>query len=333
MKHPMLRTFAALLIAGLSFGGPSVAAAADKVVFQLDWVPGGDKSPIYAAVKSGLFAAEGLDVTLQSGRGSSDSVSKLASGAADVGVAGIAALMTAVAESNAPVKAVMSIYCKEPDALFTVKGGPVGSLKDVTGKTIATATFSSSNALWPVMLQKLGIDPSQVRLLKVDPTTLAPLLAQGKVDATINWITVGPLFEGVLKQNGKELQVLPWSQYGLDGYGWSVVASDKMIRERPEVLKKVLRALQKSFANAIANPDAAAADLKAMVPEMDAKMAAAEFRASIPLIQNEVSKKDGIGAFEPKLLATTWEWVAKAMNYPLNKVDPEKLVDRAFLPK
>ena len=58
-----------------------------------------------------------------------------------------------------------------------------------------------------------------------------------------------------------------------------------------------------------------------------------EMRSSIPLIQNEVSRKDGMGAFEPKLLATTWSWVARAMNYPLTRINPEAMVDRRFLPK
>ena len=325
----LIRPLAAALLACASLA----SHAADKVIFQLDWVPGGDKSAIYAAVKQGFFAAEGLDVTLQSGRGSSDAITKLASGTADVGVAGIAALMTAVAESNAPVKAVMSIYSKGPDAIFTVKGSGVNTLKDVTGKTVATATFSSSNALWPVMQQNLSIDPAQVKLLKVDPSTLAPLLAQGKVDATINWITVAPLFERVLKQAGKELVVLPWSSQGLEGYGWSVMASDKFIKERPEVLARVLKVLRKSFDYALNNPDAAAADLKAMVPEMDVKMSADEMRSSLPLIRNEISSKDGMGVFEPKRLETTWTWVAKSMNYPMNKINPDSLVDRRFLPK
>ena len=327
----MSKTLAHTLAALLACGAMSVHAA-DKVVFQLDWVPGGDKSAIYAAINQGFFKAEGLEVTLQSGRGSSDAITKLVSGSADVGVGGIAALMTAVAENKAPVKAIMSIYAKQPDALFTVKGSSIKGIKDVVGKTVATATFSSSNAMWPVMLKRHGIDPNSVKLLKVDPTTLAPMLAQGKVDATINWITVGPGYEAVLAQAGKTLKILPWSNYGLDGYGWSMMASDKMIQERPEVLKRVVKAMRKAFDYAIANPDAAAADLKAMVPEIDAKKAAAEFRSSIPLIQNEVSAKDGIGVFEPVLLKTTWEWVAQSMNYPVDKLDPETLVDRRFLP-
>ncbi|MCS6766026.1 MAG: ABC transporter substrate-binding protein [Candidatus Protistobacter heckmanni] len=324
-----LKTLAAALLAC----GAMAAQAADKVIFQHDWLPGGDKAAVYVAQKEGYFAAEGLEVTFQSARGSADAVTKLGTGVSDIGTGGIAALMQAVAENNVPVKAVMAVYAKQPDAIFTVKGSGITSLKQVAGKTIATATFSSSNALWPVVLQANGVDPSTVKLLKADPATLAPMLAQGKVDATINWITGSPAFTNVLKQAGKELSVLPWSTQGLDGYGWSVFASDKMIKERPEVVKKVLRALKKGFDFALANPDAAGADLKAIVPEVNAAEAAAEFRASIPLLQNEITKKDDFGVFEPKLLAATWGWVAKSFNFPANKIDPEKIVDRSFLPK
>lgn len=309
------------------------AQAADKLVVQLDWLPGGDKSFVYAGVKQGFFAAEGLDVTVVPGRGSADAITKVGSGAADVGFGGIAALMMAAAEGGAPVKAVMSLYSKQPDALFTTKGSGIGALKDAVGKTVATSPFSSSNPLFPVVLESNGLDAAKVKLLKVDPATLAPMLAQGRVDATIGWVTTVPAFEAVLKQAGKELVVLPWSASGLDGYGWSAMASDKIIKERPDVLKRYLRALNKALKFTMDNPDKAAADLKSAVPEADAGIIAAEFRASMPLLVNEISKRDGLGAFEPKLLAATWGWVAKSMNYAPAKVDPEKLVDRSFLGK
>ena len=321
-----------LSLASLTLLG-TPAWAADKLTIQLDWLPGGDKSFVYAGLKQGFFAAEGLEVTIVPGRGSADAITKVGSGAADVGFGGISALMMAGAESGVPVKAVMSLYSKQPDAIFTTKGSGITSLKDVVGKTVATSTFSSSNTLWPVVLESNGIDASKIKLLKVDPATLAPLLAQGKVDATINWVTVGPGFQNVLKQAGKELNVLPWSGYGLDGYGWSAMASDKIIKERPDVLRRYLRALVKSLQFTMANPDKAAADLKSVVPEADVGVIAAEFRSSMPLLDNEISKRDGLGAYDPKLLAATWVWVAKSMNYAPTKVDPEKLVDRSFLPK
>src|ERR1700761_6922367 len=107
------------------------AAPAEKILYLNDWLPAGDKAPVYIAQAKGLFAAEGLDVTIQSGRGSSDVVTKLGTGVADIGQGGIAALLQAKAQSSIPVTAIYSIYTKQPDAIFTAEGSGIESLKDL----------------------------------------------------------------------------------------------------------------------------------------------------------------------------------------------------------
>jgi NitT/TauT family transport system substrate-binding protein len=329
-RQRALRLFAGLV---LCIGATAPTFAAEKIVFMIDWLPAGDKAVPYLGVQAGLFAAEGLDVTIQSGRGSSDVVTKLGTGAADMGTGGLAALLQARAEAPVPVKAIMSIYTVQPDALFTTPDSGISSVKDVAGKTIATATFSSSNVVWPLLLKVNGVDASKVDLLKADPGALAPMLAAGKVAATINWVTVAPAFERPLGEAGKKLKLVMWSNYGFDGYGLSVFASEKMLKERPETVKKFMRAYVKATAMAIADPLAAAKAVHALAPEVDVDVARDQFAASIPLMVNDVSKRDGEGAFAPGLLATTWKWTAEAQNLPLGKLDPETAVDRSFLPK
>src|SRR5476649_672819 len=148
--HTRMLAATALMVAS------SVCAAADKIIFQLDWLPGGDKAAVYLGVQKGYFADEGIEVTIQPGRGSSDAITKIGTGSADLGTGGIGALMMAAAEGGAPVKAIMSIYSRQPDAIFTFKGSGITTLKDVAGHRIATAPFSSSNTVWPVILTANG---------------------------------------------------------------------------------------------------------------------------------------------------------------------------------
>jgi len=63
------------------------------------------------------------------------------------------------------------------------------------------------------------------------------------------------------------------------------------------------------------------------VPEIDVDVARAQFAVSVPLMVNDISKKDGAGAFEKALLAKTWKWTAEAQNIPLDKLEhvPPKL--------
>ena len=329
MRKSKLRILAAAFV----FAGGASAHAADKLVFMNDWLPGGDKAIPFYGMKKGIFAAEGLDVTVQSARGSSEAITKVATGAADVGSGGLAALLQARAETGVPVKAVAGVFTVQPDALFTIEGSPIKSLKDVVGRKVATATFTSSNVIWPLILKMNGIDAGQVTLVKVDPAALVGLLATGQADATINWTTASPPFIKALGESGKKLKMLPWGEYGFDGYGYSLFAGEKLIAEKPDVLKRFTKAYLKTIETALANKADDAKTMKEIFPEMDEAIVAQQFETIIPLIDNDVSKKEGIGTLDKARLAKTWEWTAKSQDMPLDKMDPEKSVDRSFLPK
>ncbi len=305
------------------------ALAADKVRWLNDWLPAGDKAAIYLGVEQGLFAAEGIEVEIASARGGSDVVTKLATNSADFGSAGLASLLQAKAQGEVPVVAVAPIYNKQPDAFFTTEGSGINSFKDIVGKTVATPTFSASNVVWPLLLERNGIDPTSVKLLKLDPGALAPMLATGKVGATINWLTVAPGFVRALGEADKTLKTIPWSEYGFEGYGLSLVASQRFVQRNPEVAKKFVKAYQQAQKNAIADPAAAAAALKKMVAEVDEQQAEEQFAASVPLMQNEISAAEGTG-FDAKRLATTWEWVAKAQGMQIDALDPASAIDTSL---
>jgi NitT/TauT family transport system substrate-binding protein len=324
---------AAAVLALAAAWGAGAAEAAETIHWLNDWLPAGDKGVIYYGVQKGIFSAAGFDVQIGSGRGSSDVVTKLASGSAEFGTGGLAALLQARAESPADVVAVASIYTKQPDAIFTVEGSGINSLKDLAGKTVATATFSSSNVTLPLVLSANGVAPDAIKLLKVEPGTLAPMLASGRTDATINWITVAPLAGKVVAEAGKTLKVLPWSDYGFDGYGLSLFVSGKYLKANPDATRRFVAAFLQAERGAIDDPDGVAAALKAIVPEADEAVAKATWSSSIPLIKNSISEKDGYGTFEPALLKKSWEWVAKSLNQPIDKLDPETAIDRSILPK
>jgi NitT/TauT family transport system substrate-binding protein len=318
---------------------PATAWAAgppDKVTYILDWFPSGEETFPYVALKQGLFAKEGLDVTIQTGRGSSDAIAKVATGTAQFGSGGIGALMVGAAEhkdsGGVPVRAILSIFNTPPDAIFAIKGGPVTSIAALKGKKLATATFTSSNTMWPLVAKAAGLDPASVTLLKVDPTTLAPLLASGQVDAIINWVTSTPGIQGAVSQAHKELEILPWTAVGLKGYGLSLFASDKVIHDNPDLVARFTRAYAEGIKRSIADCHAAAADLHAIVPDADADTAEAECKTTVALISNPVSAHDGMGSFAPGLLHETWDWTARSQGYKPDLIDPESLVNRSFVP-
>jgi NitT/TauT family transport system substrate-binding protein len=313
--------------------GWGTVLAAEKVVFVADWPPGGDKALPFYAMYKGLFAAEGLDVTIRSARGSSEAIESIAIGEADMGSGGLTALLRARAENNVPVTAVLSVFTMQPDALFTIEGSNVKSLKDIDGKKVATATFSSSNAIWPLILKSCGVDESNVALLKVDhPETLVSTLSSGQADAVISWTTSSTLFKKELAKSGRKLNIILWTECGLEGCGYSLFASNKLIVERPDIIRKLVRAFLLGIKMALADPGDVARSMKALFPELDIETLLQQFDTIIPLINNAITRSENLGTLDRVRVRKTWEWTAEAHSFPLDRLDPETAVDRSFLP-
>src|SRR5689334_9154499 len=95
----------------------SPALAADKVRFQTDWLPSGEHAMYYGGWQKGIFAEEGIDITITRGYGSGDTVTKLAGGAFEFGVADVAAVLAAKARQNIPVKSIAVLYNQSPHSL------------------------------------------------------------------------------------------------------------------------------------------------------------------------------------------------------------------------
>src|ERR1051325_8525188 len=87
--HLSLRSFATAALIFAAFATAAApSAAAERYVLMLDWLPSGDKAPAYVAVEKGYFAEEGLDITIQNARGSTDALTKAATGNADFATGG-----------------------------------------------------------------------------------------------------------------------------------------------------------------------------------------------------------------------------------------------------
>jgi NitT/TauT family transport system substrate-binding protein len=333
MEFEMKKQLFGAVAASVLMIGCLPASANEKVKFVLDWFPAGYIGFTHIGVKEGFFAAEGLDVTIDIGRGGADAVTRVATGTDDFGAASLSSLMNAAANSSVPAKAILVVYSKSPDAIVTKAGSGIETFKDLQGKTLATATFSGSNQVWPLMAKNNGLDADKVKFLKVDNNALGPMLATGNADAVISWVTSVPLYSRLVEPTGGKLKVITWSDFGLSGYNWSLIASDKIIKEHPDTVTRFVRAFKKSVQFVLDHPDQAGKDLHDVAPDTETETNVIEINAMKPLIENEISKRSGMGAFEPELVQETWKWVAQSQGFAMDKIDPQSVVDRSFTSK
>src|SRR6185369_1160918 len=103
---------ATLLVAAAGLGTPQ-AQPAQKVVFALNWFAVGDHAAYWVALDRGYYKAKGLDVEMQNSKGSGDSIAKVDTGRADVGLADSAVVIAAVGR-GAKTKVVGMVFDKTP---------------------------------------------------------------------------------------------------------------------------------------------------------------------------------------------------------------------------
>lgn len=317
------------LLAGLL--ASSTAMALDKVTYQLDWLPGGDYAPVYVGIQEGYFTELGLEVSIASGRGSTDALTKMATGQSDVGTADIGALMAARAIENVPVVAILPYFTQAPHAFFALKSSGISSIKDLKGKKVTTSPFTSSNAFLPLVLNENGLAETDIKLVKADAGALGPMMIMGNTDAIIAWVTNTALFTQQAATAGKEIIELPWSNAGLSLYSSSLLASERFLKERPDVAQRFVKAFAKSIKFTYQYPDKAGLAIHTIVPEVDAKIAASQIRSITNLVYNKVTETDGIGSFSPQRIEQTWQYVATANGLSESALDPKTAVKFAYL--
>src|SRR5262245_31097935 len=133
---PVLKTTLRAAVAVLAAAVAAPAGAADRVHLMLDWIPTGDYAPYYAGVAAGIYQKNGIELRISRGNGSGDTLSKLAGGAADIGMADISALFTARQRGNMPVKMIAAVYAHSPHSLFVRKDSGITNFAGLEGKRI-----------------------------------------------------------------------------------------------------------------------------------------------------------------------------------------------------
>ena len=326
------RALAASLLALSASLLPGLARAQD-VKLLLDWIPTGDYAAYYAAVDRGFYKEAGLNVTIERGFGSSDTVTKIASGVAQFGIADIGALMAGSVRSQVPVRAIASIYTRPPHSIFVLGDSPIRTFKDLEGRSLAGAPGSAVRVFLPLVLARNKVDIAKVQVINSEPATMGPLLISGKANAVTGFLPNRPRFEAMAKEQGKEVRVLQFSET-LQIYGNALIASDATIAKSPELVRRFVAATLRGLEFTRTNPRAATESMAKMVPGIEAQRetAAAEIANSLTF-DSEVAKKLPVGSFDAAQLRRTWETVAEAQQLEAKGVNPESFVTREFLPK
>ncbi|SDI02528.1 NitT/TauT family transport system substrate-binding protein [Pseudomonas flavescens] len=325
------RCLGTLALAGLM--ASAQAAALTPVKFTLDWRFEGPSAPFLLAAQKGYFAREGLDVSIDAGNGSAGAVTRVATGAYDIGFADFNALIEySAGNPQTPLKAVYMVYNNTPAAVFALKSSGIASPADLKGKTLAAPVFDAGRKAWPAFARHNGLATDDVTWQSVDPAIRETLLARGQVDAITGFYFTSVLNLQARGVKPEDIVSLPYPQYGVELYGNAIIASDKLLQDNPELVNGFLRAFNKALQETLADPDSAVAYVVKQDPL--AKEAIELRRLKLALEANVVTdevREIGLGAVKAERLQRAIEEAVSA--YGLQSAPAaDSLFDATHLP-
>lgn len=327
-----LALLAGLATLGAAFAPP--ASAQTKVKMILNWKYQGPQALFFIAQDKGYFKAEGLDVQMDQGEGSAAAITKVATGAYDIGFGDINALIDLASKrpEEAPI-AVYTLYNVPPFAIAVKADGPIKTPKDLEGKTIGGPANDAALKLFPAFAKTAKIDPAKVTITNMQPNLREQMLQRGQVDGVfgfVNTITFSAKAAGI--NVARDFRFLSYGDYGMDLYSNTIVVSKKFAKENPKAVEGFLRAINRGVKDMIADPAGSVEHVLKREPLLKKEV---EIERTVATIAMEMSHpevaKTGLGAPDPARLKRAIDIVVEANGLPRTP-KPEEIFTDAFMP-
>ncbi len=313
--------------------GATPAAAQTKLKVVLNWKYQGPQGMFFLADDRGYFKAEGIEVQLDQGNGSGGVPALVGNGTYDVGFGDMNALieMAAKKPDDAPV-AVYVMYNQPPFAIAVKADGPIKTAKDLEGKSIGGPANDGALKLFPAFCKIAKIDCTGVKLSNMQPNLRENMLMQGQVDGTFGYVNTIRFSAKLAKIEESQIRYIKYSDYGMDLYSNVIIVPKKLAKEKPEVVKGFLRALNKGMQDSIKEPEASVASVAKREPLINLKLERERFDATFADEMNHPEiKKIGLGSVDEERLKRSIDIMVDALALPRSPAVSE-VWNGSFLP-
>jgi NitT/TauT family transport system substrate-binding protein len=287
------------------------ATAAETITFGTDWKAEAEHGGYYQAIATGIYRQHELEVTLRQGGPQVNHAQLLAAGRLDFNLAPNSFIPLNFVQQNIPLVAVAAIFQKDPSVLIAHPRQGNDSLAALKGKPIMIGSDTRITS-WVFLKSKFGYTDDQIR-----PYTfsVAPFLADPNA-VQQGYLSSEPF---TIEAQGVKPVVLLLADAGYSSYGSLIQTSDKLVREKPDLVQRFVDAsIEGWYSYLYGDPAPANALIKRDNPEMtDALLAYGIAKIKeYGIVDSGDAKADGIGAMTEGRWREFFDTMANAGIYP-----------------
>lgn len=300
----MKRVLLALAALGV-LAASAAAPAAQPLDLVLNWTPGGDHSPIFYALDKGWYADAGIDLKVESGKGSGMTAQRVGSGANPIGISELGTAFVAISK-GAHLVAVMAIYANSPFVFYWKKSSGIKGPKDFPGHTIGNPPGDAARVMWPAFAHAVGIPVDSVTFVNVSPAAKVPTLAAGRVDI------ISDFYNGhdvKLREFGSDLGFIRWSELGINPYGNSFVVNSDYLEKHPGMVANFVKVTQRAYAACVADSKPCIDALMKDATGLNRQDMVDQWGRVKELMADKTTTTKALGYFDPERIQQTYELV------------------------
>ncbi|MBK8741495.1 MAG: ABC transporter substrate-binding protein [Betaproteobacteria bacterium] len=242
---------------------------------------------------NGFYKQEGIDLTINEGRGSANTVQVVAAGSDTFGLADSSSLIT-TATKGADIKSVMSLLNSTGFSVVSLASTGIKTPKDLEGKSLAVSPGDPLGQLFRALAAHNKLDMNTIKFVQVDPAAKVVSVLEKRVDALLGGAD-DQFF--LIKYKGVEPAALRFADHGANIVGMTIMTTGNTIKTKPDLVRRFVRATARSWEAAKKNPNAAVdAALKAKA-DLNRQSTYDQMLVDFELLDSPNSKgKIGLGA-------------------------------------
>jgi NitT/TauT family transport system substrate-binding protein len=303
----------------------------DRVSVRADVFFYGAHVPIMLGIVDGIYKKHGIDASFATGRGSGTTIQTVANMSDQFGFADGATLVRLTAQ-GLRAKQIVGILQTGSNSIMTLPDSGITKPQDLNGKTTGFAPGSATDQIFPAFAKKAGVDYASIKGLSVDPPTRDSLFLLKKIDFNMA-LAVAQL--PILQERcGCKLNLMRFSDYGLNLMSNGIVASDKIIAENPDLVRRFAAATVEAIGAAVANPQHGVDVFMKFAPNagFSRNVVTEQWNEAAKLLHTPRTKNKPYGVMEAQDWQDTIDLLVEYVNMPKGAVTPDKVFTNAFLP-
>lgn len=217
----------------------------------------------------------GIEIELQVGGEGRDPIRLVGDG--DIGTASADDIIRAI-ELGAPISIIGVLSDTHPAAFVSLKSSGITTPKSFEGKRVGILPFGATGLVYEALMAKAGVDRTKVSEVVVSPD-LRPFISGKVTDVQPVFMYDEPV---TLEEQGIAYNVIDPREYGVNFKGQCYFATHNTIKENPDLVVSVLRALIQGWWQARETPDKAVAALKELSPSLEAESETKRLKRALP---------------------------------------------------